>query len=392
MTASDFPRRDFLATAAGTLAALPGAAYALQDRGSQRQPGVRKGAEGVKGKYPVKAISSANGLEATKKAYEQILKGVDTLDAAIEGVGLVEDDPNDLTVGYGGLPNEDGVVELDAAVMHGPTHRAGAVASLRNTLHPARVAKLVMEQTDHVLLVGEGALKFARAQGFKEENLLTEKTRKIWLYWKQSLSNRDDWIPPKPEDLDPDVVKFFKLDKQKPPSGRTLPEKKGDKTSSTWNKFDRPTGTIHCATMNAAGEISCTTTTSGLAFKIPGRVGDSPIIGAGLYCDNEVGSCGSTGRGEANLQNLCSFAGVELMRGGASPKDAGLEVLRRVTHHTEDRLRDDKGRPAFGLKFYLLDRQGNHAGVSMWGPAEFAVTDKNGTRLEQCAHLYEKKR
>ncbi len=344
----------------------------------------------MKGKYPVKAISSANGLGATKKAYELITQGVDTLDAVIAGVGLVEDDPNDMTVGYGGLPNEEGVVELDAAVMHGPTHRAGAVASLKDTRYPARVAKLVMEQTDHVLLAGEGALKFARAQGFKQENLLTEKTRKIWLYWKQTLSNRDDWIPPKPENLDPDVVKFFKIDASKPPSGITLPKKDIKDASSTWNKFDRPTGTIHCAAMNADGEMSCTTTTSGLAFKIPGRVGDSPIIGAGLYCDNEIGSCGSTGRGEANLQNLCSFASVELMRGGASPQEAGLEVLRRVAQHTEDRLRDDNGRPAFGLKFYLLDRQGNHAGVSMWNQAEIAVTDKNGTRLEKCTHLYER--
>ncbi|MBW3543894.1 MAG: isoaspartyl peptidase/L-asparaginase, partial [Planctomycetes bacterium] len=155
-------------------------------------------------------------------------------------------------------------------------------------------------------------------------------------------------------------------------------------------RFERPTGTIHCAAMNAAGDISCVTTTSGLAFKLPGRVGDSPIIGAGLYVDNEVGSCGSTGRGEANLQNLASFAAVELMRGGLSPKEAGLEVLRRIAKTTEPRLRDEMGRPKFGLKFYLLAKDGTHAGVSMWGPAEFAVTDENGTRLEPCASLYTK--
>jgi len=154
--------------------------------------------------------------------------------------------------------------------------------------------------------------------------------------------------------------------------------------------FGRPAGTIHCSGMNANGDISCVTTTSGLSFKIPGRVGDSPIIGAGLYVDNEIGSCGSTGRGEANLQNLCSFAAVELMRSGMSPRDAGIEILKRVKAHTENRLLDEKGRPEFGLKFYLLSKDGSHTGVSMWGPAKFAVTDENGTRLEDCATLFEK--
>jgi len=309
----------------------------------------------------IKAISSANGLEATRLAYQMMRDGADPVDAVVAGVNLVENDPNDTSVGYGGLPNELGVVELDAAVMHGPSHQAGSVASLRNIKNPASVAKLVMRQTDHVLLVGEGALEFAKAQGFPEENLLTERARKIWLYWKQSRSEDDDWLTPPDDELDPDVRKFFK----------------------------RPTGTIHCAGMNAAGDISCCTTTSGLAFKIPGRVGDSPIIGAGLYVDNAIGSCGSTGRGEANLQNLCSFAAVELMRSGMSPKEAGLEVLRRVAEHTVPRLRDAEGRPDFGLKFYLMGKDGSHAGVTMWGPAQFAVTDDSGTRHEECAFLYE---
>jgi N4-(beta-N-acetylglucosaminyl)-L-asparaginase len=293
-----------------------------------------------------------------------MLKGIDTLDACIEGVNIVENDPDDITVGYGGLPNEDGVVELDAAVMHGPTHLAGAVASLRNIKNPSRVAKLVMEQTDHVLLVGPGALRFAKAHGFRAENLLTEKARKIWLYWRQSRSDVDDWLTPPDDKLDPEVRKFFK----------------------------RPTGTIHCAGINAGGEISCVTSTSGLFFKLAGRVGDSPIIGAGLYVDNGVGSCGSTGRGEANLQNLCSFAAVELMRGGMSPKEAGLEVLRRVAKHTAPRLLDKQGRPEFDLQFYVLGKDGRHAGVAMWGPKKFAVTDKDGTRLEACATLYDRKK
>ena len=328
----------------------------------------------------MKAISSANGVEAVRKAYDMISAGEDTLDAVVAGVGIVEGDPNDTSVGYGGLPNERGIVELDAAVMHGPTHRAGAVASIQNIRHPSLVAQKVLERTDHVLLVGAGALEFARAHGFDEENLLTEKARRIWLHWKENLSDRDDWLPEPKEDVDPDVSAFFQLDR---PASGTL-QSVVDATS----KFERPTGTIHCAAINAKSELSCTTTTSGLAFKIPGRVGDSPIIGAGLYCDNEVGSCGSTGRGEANLQNMCSFAGVELMRQGASPGEAGMEVLRRVAKTCEPRLRDQQGRPKFGLSFYLLANDGRHAGVSMWGPSKFAIADADGARKEDSEFLY----
>jgi len=352
-----------------------------------------RGGQPVNGKFASKVIASHNGLEGTKKAYQLLTAGADPLDAAIAAVTLVEDDPDEVTVGYGGLPNEDGIVELDAAVMHGPTHRAGGVAGLRNIRHPAQVAKLVMDRSDHVLLVGEGALKFARAHGFREENLLTERSRKIWLYWKETLSNRDDWLPPPDDQLDPDVARFFKVKPR--PEGRTQAEPETGPNiaaqAADWTKFDRPTGTVHCAAMDAAGNISCTTTTSGLAFKMSGRVGDSPIIGAGLYVDNEVGSCGSTGRGEANLQDLCCVTAVELMRSGLEPRDAGLEMLRRVARHTtEKRLLDEQGRPAFGLKLYLLSKRGDHAGVSMWGPAHCAVTDEQGTRLEPCAALYQK--
>lgn len=340
----------------------------------------------VRAEGKVKVVSSANGREATKKAYEMIVAGSDPADAVVAGVAIVEDDPNDTSVGYGGLPNERGIVELDAAVMHGPTHRAGAVASLQNIRHPAQVALKVLRRTDHVLLVGAGALDFAKAHGFPEENLLTELSRKIWLRWKETLSDKDDWIPD-PDEKDTPVAEFFR--------SRSIPTGESSasgnvKTAANMSpmRFRRPTGTIHCAALTGAGDFACTTTTSGLAFKIPGRVGDSPIIGAGLYCDNEIGSCGSTGRGEANLQNLCSFAAVELMRNGASPEDAGMEVLRRVAKTTEPRLRDKDGRPDFGLSFYLLSKDGRHAGVTMWGPEKFSVTDENGTRHEDCKALY----
>ncbi len=352
---STLSRRRFLSTTGAAVVGWP--LLAKSEGHAQPASGTATGTR------PVRVISSANGREATRTAYEMITAGRDPLDAVIAGVNIVEDDPEDTSVGLGGLPNEDGVVELDAAVMHGPTHRAGAVASLQSIRNPSKVAKLVMEQTDHVLLVGEGALRFARAHGFTEEDLLTDKARGIWLYWKQSLSERDDWLTPPDSVLDPDVAEFF----------------------------NRPTGTIHCAGINTAGDMSCVTTTSGLSFKIPGRVGDSPIIGAGLYVDNAIGSCGSTGRGEANLQNLCSFAAVELMRNGMSPKDAGIEILRRVVAHTTEKhlLRDD-GSPNFGLKFYLLSKDGGYAGVSMWGPAKYSVTDDHGTRHEDCAVLYER--
>ena len=337
-------------------------------------------------RFPVKVIGSHNGLAATRTAFEFLKSGHDTLEAVVAGVQEVEDDPQDTSVGYGGLPNEEGIVELDAAVMHGPTRRGGSVAALTNIRHPSRVAQLVMTRSDHVCLAGEGALKFARAHGFREENLLTERARKIWLYWKETLSTRDDWLPPPLEEVDEEVAKFFKLERQPLTpeevafEGKDLPR----------DKFQRPTGTVHLSAMNAGGDISCVTSTSGLAFKRPGRIGDSPILGAGLYVDNEIGSCGSTGRGEANLLEVSSFAAVELMRGGKSPAEAGLEILKRIAKHTEPRLRNADGRPDFGLKLYLLAKDGSHAGVSLWGPADFAVTDEAGTRLEPCRALFER--
>ena len=371
---SDLSRRLFMQTAGVAATAI----------GTSVQP---KAAQTATVAAEVKVISSANGQEATKKAWQMITDGADTLDAVVHGVAIVEADPNDTSVGYGGLPNERGIVELDAAVMHGPTHKAGAVASIQNIKHPAQVALTVLRRTDHVLLVGQGALEFARAHGFPEENLLTDHARKIWLKWKENLSNDDDWLAPF-DDTDEKVAKFFHRNSTGIDEAALAPNH--SLAVRNRQRFRRPTGTIHCAGINASAEISCTTTTSGLAFKIPGRVGHSPIIGAGLYCDNEVGSCGSTGRGEANLQNMCSFAGVELMRQGASPEEAGMEILRRVAKTTESRLRDKEGRPDFGLSFYLLSKDGRHAGVSMWGPAKFAITDSMGTRLEDCKTLYTK--
>jgi N4-(beta-N-acetylglucosaminyl)-L-asparaginase len=290
-----------------------------------------------------------------------MLQGADPLDAAIAGVNINEDDPKDDSVGLGGLPNEDGVVELDSAVMHGPTARAGAVAALQSIRNPSLVAKQVMERSDHVLLVGEGALRFARAHGFQEENLLTEASRKKWLQWKESLSNDDDWLAPPP-----------------PADDQARAER-------------RPTGTIHLSALDAHANLGCVTTTSGLAYKIPGRVGDSPIIGAGLYLDNEIGSAGSTGRGEANLLNCSSFLIVEEMRRGASPTDACLAACKRISAMTkEKRLLDAQGRPAFDVKFHALDKQGRHGSAALWSGAKYAIADSNDASIRDSAYVFER--
>ncbi len=319
------------------------------------------------------AISSANGLRAVTKAMEMIAAGSDALDAVIAGVNIIEDDPNDVSVGYGGLPNEDGIVELDAAVMHGPTHQAGAVASLRNIRNPSKVARTVMDRSDHVLMVGEGALRFARAHGFKEEDLLTEKAREAWLYWKEHLSATDDWLPLHgPEDRD---------------IGDLLPAP----LRNEFGEFFRRSGTIHCSAIDQRENLSCVTTTSGLAFKIPGRVGDSPIIGAGLYCDNAVGSAGSTGRGEANLINCSCRMVVENMRGGASPEEACLETVKQIVDQNRlKRLQTPAGRPRFEVELYAISARGDYGGARIYSGGKFSVHDGTTARHEPLAYLYEK--
>jgi N4-(beta-N-acetylglucosaminyl)-L-asparaginase len=311
------------------------------------------------------AIASANGTKALEKTMEMIGRGADALDAVIAGVNIVEDDPNDMSVGYGGLPNEEGIVELDAAVLHGPSYRGGAVASLRNIKNPSKVARVVMERSDHVLMVGEGALRFARAHGFQEENLLTDRAREEWLKWKEHLSPNDDWLPPHTID-DTTVGQIFR-------------------------ESLRHYGTIHCSALDRQGNLSCVTTTSGLAFKIPGRVGDSPIIGAGLFCDNDVGSAGSTGRGEANLLNCSSVMIVEWMRQGKSPEEACLLACRRINDRCrEQRLQDKRGRFKFDVRFYALNKRGEHGGGSIWDGGTYLIHDGKEVQSFACASLFKR--
>jgi len=339
----------------------------------------RTGQAQGKGGRPV-AISSANGLRAVELALRRLQEGADPLDAAVAGVNLVEDDPADMTVGYGGVPNEEGVVQLDACVMHGPSGRAGAVAALEGVKNPTKVAKLVMETTDHVLLVGPGARHFATVNGFGNENLLTEKARKVWLFWKQNLSDKDKWLEPEPDRYPPEVKEFI--------------EQFG------WDDFGRPQGggTIHLSAVDARGDLAGCTSTSGLFFKMPGRVGDSPIIGAGCFTDNEVGSAGGTGRGEANILVSGGHLIVELMRQGKHPREACLMALERIARTTrEKRLLFANGRPKFDISFYALDKAGRYGSAVMYAFStigkrrQFAVADASGARKEDCAFLFERR-
>ena len=330
------------------------------------------------GKRPL-IISSANGLHALDKGMDVLKKGGDTLDAAIAAVTVVEDDPNDDSVGYGGLPNEEGEVELDASCMHGPTGRAGSVASVRRIKNVARLAKTVMEKTNHVMIVGEGARRFAVAEGFEEINLLTEHSRLIWLAWKASSSF--NWRPgiDSPEWKE-HVSSIFSGDEEKIAYAERV-------------IAHPPTGTIPCMAVNEKGDISATTTTSGLAWKIPGRVGDSPIIGAGCCVDNEVGAAGSTGKGEENIKISGGHTIIEMMRKGMSPKDACLEALNRVAHNYKN---DKKKLATFHIFFYALNKDGAHGAASLWRNtynrshhAAYAVHDGTQARLVDCAPLFD---
>jgi N4-(beta-N-acetylglucosaminyl)-L-asparaginase len=370
-------RRHFITRAAGTAglaAMLPRQAPAFYVKSAIR---------------PV-VISSENGneyknggeLTSVAKAFDMMAKGADVLDALIAGVNICELDPEDDSVGYGGLPNANGVVQLDSSVMHGPSRRAGAVACLEGVRTPSHVAKAVLENTDHHLLVGADAQSFARQMGFTIENdLNTPHSRKLWLEWKRRT--------------DP---KHFPNPARRAEIGLRAAEEMCAEGLLSYRHLH---GTINCDGVNSQGHVCGVTTTSGLAWKIPGRVGDSPILGAGLYVDNDVGAAGSTGRGEANLYNLCSFLIVEEMRRGKTPKDAGMIALKRIKANTiERRLKNNRGLPNFNVKFYVLNNQGEFAGVALFShdppegkkprrPSQFAVCTEDGPKTLPCEALLE---
>jgi N4-(beta-N-acetylglucosaminyl)-L-asparaginase len=326
-------------------------------------------------------VSTDNALRGVKVAYDRLVGGADPLDAAIAAANIQELDPEDQSVGLGGLPNADGVVQLDASVMHGPTKRAGAVAALEDIATPSLVAKAVMEYTDHVMLVGAGARRFAIEMGFTPQNLLTEKSRQYYLRWKANLNADDAWLDHR------DDVKIAKP--------VTPPRSSMRGTSRSHVTFDErgvphTFGTVNVNAVTASGDLGSVTSTSGLSWKIPGRVGDSPIIGAGQYCDNDVGAAGSSGRGEANIKACGAFLAVELMRMGMSPEAALMKVMERVIAMTEKRLLDGRGRPYFDLAYYAINKKGEVAGATSYEGGSFAVCDAQGARLLPTAYLFKR--
>ncbi len=392
-------RREFLVTSALTgAAASAGLAGAHPLFAAGRAPAVH-----VRVARPV-VVASANGHRyrnggtetAVERAFRMITEGADVLDAVIAGVNIVELDPEDTSVGYGGLPNADGVVQLDASCMHGPRRRAGAVAAIEGVRTPSLVAQKVLEVTDHHLLVGKDAQRFARVMGFTiEDDLNTPRSRELWLEWKRRT---DPAHFPPPATLG-SAGRDDDADGSAPGDTADLREHL-DRADAGWRAAlamaaeglidpEYLYGTINCNAVNTAGHVCGVTTTSGLAWKIPGRVGDSPILGAGLYVDGDVGAAGSTGRGEANLFGLCSFLIVEEMRRGRSPKDAGLEACRRIQRNTiEQRLLNERRLPNFNVNFYIVNARGEYAGVSLY-PSRYAVCTDAGPRILDTEALFE---
>ncbi len=375
---TDHSRRVFLSAAAAA-AALPLIRSPLAAASFGQGP--RKG--------PI-VIGSANGRPGAARAVALLNDGFDPADAVVQGVRIIENDPNDDSVGLGGLPNADGVVQLDASVMHGPTHKSGAVAALENIKNPSMVALLVLRRTDHCLLVGEGALRFAKSMGFREEDLVTENSRRQWQAWRENMSKDDDWL--NDDEQDAPFGKTWNTlpwqDEGGADAGRAAPRMNdGPEFKMPKPVGLRPfrtdvTGTVHLSALTAAGDIASCTSTSGLNWKIPGRVGDSPIIGAGNYCDNDVGAAGSTGRGEAAIVNLASFLIVDLMSRGIEPGQACLDICKKVVDHTkEKRLKNARGFPNFNVRFYALRKDGAFGSASLYGGSQFSVADAAGDRL-----------
>lgn len=380
-------RRDFLSGLAVTSATLA-AARSTTTNTPQAAAGSSKNV----------IICARNGFSYIDAGYERLRTGADTLDAALTVVSGPENDPNDDSVGLGGLPNEECVVELDACCMHGPTRRAGSVGAVHDIKNVAALAKTVMEHTGHVMLVGEGATRFGLLMGFPKENLLTEHSRKIWQLWKEFHSNQDwwgpgmadpSWKPPAPleesslKDQPVELQQLYALAKE-----IGIPAQ--DRMDAIHKVLNPPTGTINCSTLNEKGEMSSVTTTSGLAWKIPGRCGDSPIIGAGCYCDQDVGAAGATGNGEENIKVAGAHTIVENMRKGMSPEEAGMDTLKRIARNYNGDMTKIK---YVSMVYYILRKDGAYAGVSLWSgaqahPITFAVHD--GTkRTENCKYLYQ---
>lgn len=279
------------------------------------------------------------GEAANKEALNVNKNGGSLMDSIEKGINITENDPNNSSVGIGGLPNSDGVVQLDACIMNGPDHGAGSVMALEGIKNPISVARKVMEKTPHVQLAGSGAKKFAIDEGFVEENILTSKSRKKWNEWRREKTK----LPISNDNHD--TIALLMID-----SGK-----------------------------NIGGGCS----TSGLAYKKPGRVGDSPIIGGGLYVDNEIGAAGATGVGENILRHCCSFMIVEFMRQGFNPTDACKEVIKRAAKI------DPKGMN-LDMFFIALNKKGQYGGAGTKKGFQYAVTHRNHSKIYNAFSFTEK--
>jgi N4-(beta-N-acetylglucosaminyl)-L-asparaginase len=298
-------------------------------------------------------ISTWPNVKSNAEAWRVLQAGGRAVDAVEAGVQIAEADPADQSVGYGGLPDRDGKVTLDACIMDDKGN-CGSVMFLEGIKHPIRVARLVMEKTPHIQLVGEGALQFALANGFKVESLLTPESEKAW----------KDWLK---------TSKYDPMD-----TDRLLRNMGKDNIPGQQDNHD----TIGMVALDAKGNLGGACTTSGMAFKLRGRVGDSPIIGSGLYVDNEVGAATATGVGEEVVRICGSHTVVELMRQGNSPEQACKKALERLV-----RMRGDKVR---GLQVGLLavNRKGEFGGYSLQKDFSYAVHTKKGSQVFQAKSLW----
>jgi N4-(beta-N-acetylglucosaminyl)-L-asparaginase len=391
-----FSRRDFVKTSVlGALASGVGSHAAEPRNGNGSAQQEHSGSF----KRPI-MVAAHNGFNFVDDAFTFLKNGGDTLDAALRVVKGPEDDPKDDSVGLGGLPNEEGAVELDACCMHGPTRRAGSVGGVRNIKNVSLVAKAVMTDTGHVMLVGEGAERFAVSMGFPRENLLTEHSRKIWLLWKEYHSNSDWWGPglasphwqgPPDSDAKPQSNLWQERYRRLEEHAADLSIRPELRRDAIHKVLFPPTGTIHCSALNEKGEISGCTTTSGLAYKLPGRCGDSPIIGAGCYTDQDVGSAGATGSGEENIKVAGAHTIVENMRHGMSPHEAGMDALQRIVRNYNH---DMKKLQFVDMVYYVLRKDGAYAGVSLWtgyesGKPHQIVVHDGARRAEDTKSLFQ---
>ncbi|MEZ4948950.1 MAG: N(4)-(beta-N-acetylglucosaminyl)-L-asparaginase [Saprospiraceae bacterium] len=276
------------------------------------------------------------GIEANEGAWKVLKEGGSALDAVEKGVMVTEADIRNQTVGIGGLPDRDGHVTLDACIMDHKGN-AGSACFVENFVHPVSIARRIMEKTPHVILAGDGAEKFAEQEGFKKVNLLSEKSKEDWKEWLHT----SEYKP---------VINIENHD------------------------------TIGMLSMDQKGDLSGACTTSGLAYKVHGRVGDSPIIGAGLYVDNEVGAAVATGLGEVVLKSLSSFLIVELMRNGAHPEDACKEALERIVQKFPN-YKD------FQVAFIGVDKAGNYGGYSIHPGFNIAIHTEGENKLYSSPHL-----